>query len=115
MTTRAKRSAKSSGIEALVAGDGDVMKALMQEALQEFLEAEMREALGAASGERTASCRCMSSGRRSGRRGSGAGAVRSKLTQVAPRAATTGALYPVAACVAVGPAVQRVAADETQQ
>ena len=53
MTTRAKRSATSSGIEALVAGDRDVMKSLMQEALQEFLEAEMSEALGAASGERT--------------------------------------------------------------
>ena len=53
MTTRAKRSATSSGIEALVAGDRDVMKPLMQEALQEFLEAEMSEALGAASGERT--------------------------------------------------------------
>ena len=58
------RSALSSGIEALVAGDGDVMKALMQEALQEFLEAEISEALGAGSGEGTASCRCMSSGRR---------------------------------------------------
>ena len=55
MTTRAKPSATSSGIEALVAGDRDVMKPLMREALQEFLEAEMSEALGAASGERTAS------------------------------------------------------------
>ena len=54
MTTRAKRSAKSSGIEALVGGDRDVMKQLVQEALQELLEAEMTEALGAGPGERTA-------------------------------------------------------------
>lgn len=53
MTTRTKRSAKSSGIEALVGRDRDLMKQLVQEALQECLEEEMTEALGAASGERT--------------------------------------------------------------
>ena len=45
MTTRAKGSAKSSGIEAPVGGDRDLLKQLMREALQEVLEAEMREAL----------------------------------------------------------------------
>ena len=54
MTTRAKRGAKSSGVEALVSRDRDLMKRLVQEALQECLEAEMTEALGAESGERTA-------------------------------------------------------------
>ena len=34
MTTRAKRSAKSSGIEALVDGDRDLLKQLMRETLQ---------------------------------------------------------------------------------
>ena len=55
MTTRTKRSAKANGIEALVGGDRDMVGQLMQEALQEFLEAEMSEALGAGPGERTAS------------------------------------------------------------
>ena len=39
MTTRAKQSATPSGIEALIAGDRAVMKQLMHEAVQEFLEA----------------------------------------------------------------------------
>ena len=37
MTTRAKRSAKSSGIEALVDGDRDLLKQLMRETLQDVL------------------------------------------------------------------------------
>ena len=45
MTTRAKRSAKSSGIEALVDGDRDLLKQLMRESLQNILEAEMCELL----------------------------------------------------------------------
>ena len=53
MTTRAKRSAKSSGIEALVDGDRDLLKQLMRESLQDILEAEMCELLGAGPGERT--------------------------------------------------------------
>ena len=53
MTTRAKRSAKSSGIEAVVDGDRDLLRQLMREALQEVLEAEMSETLGAGPGERT--------------------------------------------------------------
>ncbi len=53
MTTRAKRSAKSSGIEALVDGDRDLLKQLMRESLQNILEAEMCELLGAGPGERT--------------------------------------------------------------
>ena len=54
MTTRAKRSAKSSGIEALGGGDRDVLKQMVQEAPPEILEAEMTETLGAGPGERTA-------------------------------------------------------------
>jgi transposase-like protein len=53
MTTR-KHKAKLSVVEA-VAGDRDLMKALMKEALQEVLEGEMTEFLGAAPGERTES------------------------------------------------------------
>lgn len=51
--TTAKRKSKLSVTEALVAGDRDLMKALMKEALQEVLEAEMTEHLGAAPGERS--------------------------------------------------------------
>lgn len=51
MTTR-KHKTKLSAVEA-VAGDRDLMKALMKEALQEVLEGEMTEFLGAAPGERT--------------------------------------------------------------
>ena len=54
MTTRSKRSAKSSGVEALLGQDGEMLRRLMQEALQQVLEAEMTEAVGAAPGERTA-------------------------------------------------------------
>ena len=51
MTTR-KRNTKLAAVEA-VAGDRDLMKALMKEALQEVLEGEMTEFLGATPGERT--------------------------------------------------------------
>ena len=54
MTTRAKRSAESPQIEALIGQDSELLKALMRAALQEVLEAEMSEAVGASSGERTA-------------------------------------------------------------
>jgi transposase-like protein len=52
MTTR-KRKTKLSSVEGLVAGDRDLMKSLMKEALQEVLESEMTEHLGAAPGERS--------------------------------------------------------------
>lgn len=52
MTTR-KSKAKLSSVEALVAGDRDLMKSLLKEALQEVLESEMTEHLGAKPGERT--------------------------------------------------------------
>ena len=52
MTTR-HRNTKLSAEEA-VAGDRDLLKGLMKEALQEVLEGEMSEFLGAAPGERTA-------------------------------------------------------------
>jgi transposase-like protein len=51
MTTR-KRNTKRSAVE-VVAGDRDLMKALMKEALQEVLEGEMTDFLGAAPSERT--------------------------------------------------------------
>jgi len=51
MTTR-KRNTKGSAVE-VIAGDRDLMKALMKEALQEVLEGEMTEFLGAAPSERT--------------------------------------------------------------
>ena len=51
MTTR-KRNTKGKAIEE-VAGDRDLMKTLMKEALQEVLEGEMSEFLGAERGERT--------------------------------------------------------------
>ncbi|WP_370889321.1 hypothetical protein [Caballeronia sp. RCC_10] len=41
-----KRSTNRPPVEALVAGDRDLMKALMKDALQEVLEAEMTELLG---------------------------------------------------------------------
>lgn len=52
MTTSKDRT-KLSTVEALVASDRDLMKALMKEALQEVLEGEMTEFLGAAPDERT--------------------------------------------------------------
>ncbi len=52
MTTK-KRSTKLPTAKALVASDRDLMKALMKEAIQEALEAEMSEFLGATPGERT--------------------------------------------------------------
>ena len=54
MTTRTKRPAKPRQIEALIGSDRVLLKGLMKEALQEVLEAEMTEALGAGPGERTA-------------------------------------------------------------
>lgn len=51
MTTR-KGNTKHSAVE-VVAGDRDLMKALMKEALQEVLAGEMTDFLGAAPGERT--------------------------------------------------------------
>ncbi|MCY4598439.1 MAG: hypothetical protein OXF27_00755 [Acidobacteria bacterium] len=53
MTTRSKRSAKSSGVAALLGQDGEMLRRLMQEALQQALDAEMTEAVGAGPGERT--------------------------------------------------------------
>jgi hypothetical protein len=54
MTKSKEHKTRLSAVEA-VAGDRDRMKALMKEALQEVLEGEMSEFLGAAPGERTES------------------------------------------------------------
>ena len=53
MTTRTKRSAKSSRIEALVGDARELLKGRLKESLPEVLEAEMTEAVGAGPGERT--------------------------------------------------------------
>jgi hypothetical protein len=54
MTKSKEHKTKLLAVEA-VAGHGDLMKALMKEALQEVLEGEMSEFLGAAPGQRTES------------------------------------------------------------
>lgn len=51
--TTSKSNAVSLSAKEWVSGDGDLMKALMKEALQEVLEAEMSEFLGAAPSERS--------------------------------------------------------------
>lgn len=51
--TTIKRNTKRPLVEALVAGDRDLMKLLMKEALQEVLEGEMSTFIGAAPSERT--------------------------------------------------------------
>src|SRR5690606_676838 len=53
--TTIKGNTLSGSTKALVAGDPDFMKALMKQALQEVLEAEMTEFLGASPGERSES------------------------------------------------------------
>jgi putative transposase len=56
MHTMTKRQAKSGTIDvkALLAEDAEFLRALVRTALQEVLEAEMTEALGAEKGERVA-------------------------------------------------------------
>ena len=56
MHTVTSRQGKSGTIDikALLAGDEEFLRALVRTALQEVLEAEMTEALGAERGERTA-------------------------------------------------------------
>jgi len=53
MTTRKKRTAKSSAVESLMNNDTDLLKSLMKAALEEVLEGEMVETLGAEPGERS--------------------------------------------------------------
>ena len=53
MTHGKKTKTVSPGLKTLVQEDRDLMKELVQEALQSLLEAEMTEFLGASSGERT--------------------------------------------------------------
>jgi transposase-like protein len=54
MTTTAKVKSSVVSIEALLGQRGELFKRLLKESLQEVLEAEMTEVVGAASGERTA-------------------------------------------------------------
>jgi len=55
MHTMTERKSKSRTIDvkALLAGDEEFLRALVRTALEEVLEAEMSEALGAEKGERT--------------------------------------------------------------
>ena len=56
MHTMTEKKGKSGKIDvkALLAGDEELLRALVRTALEELLEAEMTEALGAEKGERTA-------------------------------------------------------------
>jgi len=54
MTTAAKGKSSVVSIEALLGQQGDLFKRLLKESLQEVLEAEMTEVVGAGPGERTA-------------------------------------------------------------
>lgn len=54
MTTAAKVKSSVVSIEALLGQQGELFKRLLKESLQEVLEAEMTEVVGAAPGERTA-------------------------------------------------------------
>jgi transposase-like protein len=54
MTARKGKSG-TIDVKALLAGDEELLRALMRTALQEVLEVEMAEALGAEKGERTSS------------------------------------------------------------
>ena len=51
--TKTKRKTKSAAAKDWVASDQELMKALVRDALQEILEAEMTEQIGAAPGERS--------------------------------------------------------------
>ncbi len=53
MTHMKKSKEVSPGLKSLVEKDPDLMKELVREMLQSFLEGEMTEFLGASSGERT--------------------------------------------------------------
>src|SRR5690349_8018384 len=52
--TEKKGKSRTIDVKALMAGDEEFLRALMRTALEEVLEAEMTEALGAEKGERTA-------------------------------------------------------------
>ena len=54
MTTRTQRTAKVAQMAALVGADRELLKQLVKESLQEVLEAEMTETVGAVRGERPA-------------------------------------------------------------
>lgn len=51
--TKRKYSISGAELKRTLEGDGDFLKPLVQLVVQEILEAEMEEALGAAKGERT--------------------------------------------------------------
>lgn len=60
--TLKKRSAKEEGVEALVAKDEDLLRAMVQELVQDVLEAEMDDTVGALRYERSAERRGQRSG-----------------------------------------------------
>jgi transposase-like protein len=51
--TEGKRKGEGSGVKALLAGDDVFIRSVVRAGLQEVLEVEMTEALGAGKGERT--------------------------------------------------------------
>jgi putative transposase len=53
-TTRKNESTKLQEIQAALSGDGDFLKPLVKAVLEELMEAEMDETVGASKGERTA-------------------------------------------------------------
>jgi putative transposase len=53
MTAAAKRNSSVVALEALLGQQGELFKQLLKESLQEVLEAEMTDVVGAAPGERT--------------------------------------------------------------
>ena len=51
--TRKKSNRTTEEIKAMMAEDGDFLRPMMRTVIQEFLEAEMSEAIGAQKGERS--------------------------------------------------------------
>ena len=54
MTTKHKRNPSLQAVETLLGNDRDALKELVKDALEQILESEMTDALGAAPGERSA-------------------------------------------------------------
>jgi transposase-like protein len=56
MTTKTKTTAASAAFASLMSADRDLLKDLFTEVLEQILESDMTETLGASRGERTAIC-----------------------------------------------------------
>jgi len=97
MHTMTKRQGKSGTIDikAILAEDEEFLRALVRMALQEVLEAEMTEALGAEKGERA-------SGRQGYRSGYYGRTLITRVGKLELRAASGGGLRPVLTAAARG-------------